>query len=80
MRIILLLISLLIIVLLAYQELELGSPPPPSQKNGTEVEGPHGLPRVPTNPQDLKSFNKQINTFVQNAASKEAKEIQQQTK
>lgn len=80
MRIILLLVSLLIIVLLAYQELDLGAPPAVSQPKGTVATDPNGLPRVPTNPQDLQSFNHKLNTFVQNSAAKRAKEIQQQTK
>lgn len=66
MRILLLLIVLVIIGLTLSRQLS--SPPAPSRPP-PEATAPIAAPAVPTHPQDLKSFEQDINRFMQDAAT-----------
>jgi hypothetical protein len=74
-RIIVLLIVLLVVGLLMYRQLEVGSP-----AKIEKIEGNSGnrAPKVPVRPQDIKSFDQQINSFVIDAATDRAKQIEHQ--
>lgn len=82
MRMILILASLLIVALLAYRQLDLGSPGADNGKASEMIGGNAGtqLPKVPVKPQDVQAFGKQINAYVENAEAKHAKQIEQQLK
>lgn len=75
MRMILLLAALLIVGLLVYRQLDTGVSTPPADLEAEQ--GQLQAPRVPTNPEDLPSFERDMNQFMDDAAAKQADQIEQ---
>lgn len=66
------LLSLLIVGLLVYRQLE-GGPSPTAGEAGERV----GAPRVPTNPDQLPAFERQMNEYVDDQAAERARAIEE---
>ena len=80
MRMIILLAALLIVGLLVYRQLELGS----STHVDQEVEKIRenvgvDVPKAPVKPQDVQAFGQQVNTFINDAAAVREKQLEQQS-
>ena len=71
MRMIGLLLALLLVGWLVYGQLNLNAPP--AVVNGTE----NGTPRVPTTPQQLQQFDRDINQFVTDSAAERTRQIEE---
>lgn len=76
MRLIILLIALMIVGLLVATNISKNAQP--ITESPTELTG-SGAPKVPVNPQDVQQFEKDMNAFIENEASKQAKEIDRAT-
>lgn len=71
MKIISLLIVLLIVGWMLYGQLELISPPPEAVSDNNDT------PLLPTTPQQLETFDNEINQFVIDSAAERARQIEQ---
>ncbi|MGO1460735.1 MAG: hypothetical protein ACTHYN_01075 [Marinobacter sp.] len=76
MRLIILLIALMIVGLLVTTNLSKRTQP--STESSTEPPN-SGVPKIPVNPQDVQQFEKDMNAFIENKTSKQAKEIDRAT-
>ena len=72
MKMIGLLLALLVVGWLLYEQLALMAPAPPAVSHD---ENP--LPHVPTTPQQLDAFDQDINQFVTESAAERARQIEQ---
>lgn len=74
MRLIVVLLSLLIVGLLVYRQLE-GNPPRTGGKAGESERV--GAPRIPTNPDQLPAFEQQVNDYVEDQAAERARAVEE---
>lgn len=77
MRMIFLLAALLIVGLLIYRQLD--TPAPDGDSDMDEGRGEMQVPRVPTNPEDLPSFEQDINEFMEESAAQRLNQMEQDT-
>lgn len=73
MRFLSLIITLLIIGVLIYKQLGTESPEPGQAVNSSNSD----VPKVPTNPGEVREFEKDINAFVLENAEETAKKIEE---
>lgn len=71
-RLIVVALALAAIGLLLLKELDTGSLMPSGRDAGADNAAP---PAVPTRPQDLKTFGRDLNQFIGNAAERQRREI-----
>ena len=76
MRLIILLVSLLIVGLLILRQV---GTEPNSKVQEAAGTMPGGAPKVPVKPQDVERFGQDLNKFVNDATSEQAKKIEQDT-
>lgn len=74
MKLIVLLAAVLIVGLLFLQQLD-NEPSPPENAVGNNSAAPEA-PRVPTNPEELKTFENDINQFMDDAAKKRMEQVE----
>ncbi len=76
MRLIILLIALIVIGLLVSNEIS-----NETQPNAESAVGPASsdVPKIPVQPKDVKQFEKDMNAFMDNKASEQARRIDQAT-
>lgn len=74
MKLIVLLAAVLIVGLLFLQQLD-KEPSPPENVVGNNPAAPEA-PRVPTNPEELKTFENDINQFMDDAAKKRMEQVE----
>ena len=72
MRLIGLLIALLIVAMLIYQQLGLG---PIREIEQEQIISETNAPRIPTSPKDVEQFGADINAYMNEAAAKRASEL-----
>ncbi|HET8705723.1 MAG TPA: hypothetical protein VFM46_05405 [Pseudomonadales bacterium] len=73
MRMIVVLIALLIVGLLINKQIEKSETNAKASAENTAI----NVPKVPTKPQDVQAFSKDMNQFVEGAAAEQKKEIEQ---
>ena len=76
MRLIILLIALMIVGLLVTKNIS--NKTQPTSEGPAELNG-SGAPKIPVNPQDLQQFEQDMNAFIENKASEQAKKIDRAT-
>lgn len=77
MKLILLLAALLIVGLLVNQQLNQGTAA--DADRASEAYGSSHVPEVPTKPEDVPQFEKDMNTFMEDEAAKQQKQLDQAT-
>lgn len=76
MRLIILLIAMMLVGLLVTTNISKKAQP--TAESPTELTG-GGAPKIPVNPQDVQQFEKDMNAFMENEASEQAKKIDRAT-
>lgn len=77
MKLILLLAALLIVGLLVNQQLNQGTAA--DAERAAEASGGSQVPEVPTKPEDVPQFEKDMNSFMEDEAAKQQKQLDQAT-
>lgn len=75
MRLIVTLVSVLIIALLVSRQLQ----SPPAPETASQATSSNEVPSVPTRPQDVPQFEEDINSFINQAAEDQARQIEEAT-